>query len=122
MSIVDTDTFELPNDLAARARLKNGVQELIDSFVRVSAEKDLQKEIIAAISEDTGVKKTHIRKLANMKFKDNKDKVAAQTDSLTSAFEILYEHPQAGTSVSASVATETDQAAIDAADFGDAAQ
>lgn len=118
MAIVDTDMIELPSDPALRKRLTNGIQELIDSFTRVAAEKELQKEIIKTVAEDTGVKKGDIRKLANMKFKGNKDKVAAQTDAITAAYEILYESPNAGVTISAAVvaSSSTTQAQIDAAD------
>lgn len=91
MAIVDTKTLELPTDPVLRKKLTDAIQELNDSFVRQDAERELQKDIVATAAESTGVKKADIKKLAKMKYKGDKDKILAQTDALTSAYEVLFE-------------------------------
>jgi hypothetical protein len=67
--------------------LKKAIMELDDSFRRVDAERDLQKEIIAATFDKLGVEKKLIRRLANSYHKANfKDEVESNN-----TFETFYE-------------------------------
>lgn len=61
------------NSLSAdqKQKLKKTIQELNDSMTRVAAERDLQKEGIAEISEDLGLDKKLVRRLAKTYFKAN---------------------------------------------------
>lgn len=67
--------------------LKKAIRELNDSFVRVAAERDLQKEIINEMNDKLGVDKKLVRRLANVYFKSNfKDEVEKNEE-----FELFYE-------------------------------
>ena len=67
--------------------LKKAILELNDSMTRVSAERELQKEIIAETFGKLGVDKKMIRKLANVYYKANfNDEVA-----LNNEFEAFYD-------------------------------
>lgn len=52
-----------------RAKIKKAMLEMNDSFTRMQAEKDLQKEIIDTIQEETGLSKKVFRKLAKTYYK-----------------------------------------------------
>ena len=57
--------------------LKKAVMELNDSFTRVGAERDLQKEILNEVNDKLGVDKRLVRRMAKAYFKANfKDEVA----------------------------------------------
>ena len=67
--------------------LKKAVMELNDSFTRVGAERDLQKEILLEVHSKLGVDKKLVRKLANVYYKANfKDQVDEANE-----FEEFYE-------------------------------
>ena len=67
--------------------LRKAVQELNDSLTRVSAERELQKEIINEVNDKIGVDKKLVRRLANAYFKANfKDEVEKNEE-----FEMFYE-------------------------------
>lgn len=70
-----------------KERLVNGINELCDSFTRVDAEKDLQKDIVNAVHEDTGIDKKLIRKLAAARHKRNFPEVVGESED----FQALYE-------------------------------
>lgn len=51
-----------------RKKLKKIVQELNDSMTRIAAEKEFQKESIAAVSEEMGLDKKLLRRMAKTYF------------------------------------------------------
>ena len=65
------------------ADLKNGVKEMSDSKLRQDAEKTLQKEIVEALHEKTGIEKKLIRKIALVFHKGNSKEVANESESVT---------------------------------------
>ena len=56
---------------ADKKKLKNAVLEMNDSMTRVSAERDLQKEIIGKMAEDLGVDKKLFRRMSKVYYKAN---------------------------------------------------
>ena len=54
---------------ADRKKLKNAISELNDSLTRAAAEKDFQKEVIDNLSEELGVDKKLIRRMAKTYFR-----------------------------------------------------
>lgn len=65
------------------ADLKNGVKEISDSKLRQDAEKTLQKEIVEALHEKTGIEKKLIRKIALVFYRGNSKEVADESESVT---------------------------------------
>jgi len=70
-----------------RKKFKDALQEIADSYTRVSAEKDLVKDIIADLSETFELPKKTISKLAKVYYKQNMTQEAEEFDEL----ETLYE-------------------------------
>lgn len=54
-----------------REKLKDAIQQLDDSMTTVASERLLQKEIVDNISEEIGIEKKMVRKLAKTHFKAN---------------------------------------------------
>ena len=71
------------------ADLKNGVKEMSDSKLRQDAEKTLQKEIVEALHEKTGIEKKLIRKIASVFYKGNSKEVADESESVTFFVDVL---------------------------------
>jgi cyanate lyase len=70
-----------------KKRLKKVIQDLNDSLTRVSSEKEYQKEAIASVSEDLGLNKKLVKRMATVYYKSNfKDEIETQKE-----FEEFYE-------------------------------
>lgn len=54
-----------------RKKVRNAATEISNSMTRIEAEKDLQKEIISKLNEDTGLDKKTISKIARTYHKSN---------------------------------------------------
>jgi hypothetical protein len=63
-----------------RKKFKDALQEIADSYTRVSAEKDLVKDIIADLSETFELPKKPISKLAKVYYKQNMTQEAEEFD------------------------------------------
>lgn len=75
----------LPEEM--KLKLKNAIREMSDSYVRVEAERDLQKAILETVSEEIGVEKKIIRKMARAFHKQDFDKLREENQT----FEVSYE-------------------------------
>lgn len=80
----------LPSNPADQNKIKNAVREMEDSMTRIAAEKDLQKEIINRINEETGYAKPALRKLATMKYKLTRNKVESEAETLVETYDRLF--------------------------------
>ena len=70
-----------------KQRLKKVIEDLNDSLTRVASERDYQKEAIASISEDMGLNKKLVKRMATVFFKSNfKDEIETQKE-----FEEFYD-------------------------------
>ena len=72
---------------AEKKIIQNALEEMINSFHRTAAEKDLQKEIVAKVKEETTVSPQVFRKMSKVAFKANFSEEVA----LHEEFEELYQ-------------------------------
>ncbi len=79
----------IPSSPADQKKLYDGVQELVNSMTRASAEVDFQKEALAELSEALGIDKKHIRRMAVDTFKDTFDKKAKEFDEYSTLYETI---------------------------------
>ena len=79
--------FSSPKD---KERFEKGIQELSDSMTRVDAEKDLQKDIIDSVHEDTGIEKKYIRKVATIYHKRNFPEFQTEVQDVDSLYEECF--------------------------------
>lgn len=70
-----------------KKRIKSAIKEISDSMTRIDAEKDLIKDIVDVTSENHGLNKKYIRKMATVYHKANMDEVRTEHEEL----ETLYE-------------------------------
>ena len=69
-----------------RLKLKGTIKELTESYTRMEAEKDLQKEAIESLCDDLGLDKKLVRRLSKTYFKANFN----SEKEANSAFEEFY--------------------------------
>lgn len=69
--------------------IKDCLQEMVDSMIRVAAERDLMKEIIARVKEDTTVKPKIFRRMAKVQFASNFSEVVADNEEFVEMYEKL---------------------------------
>ena len=75
-----------------RKRLKKGIMELNDSFTRVSAERDLQKEIIATLHDELGVDKKLLRRMAKAYFKANFGEEVEENKAFEESYDLIIKN------------------------------
>ena len=70
----------------------DAIREMVDSMTRVAAERDLQKEIVTQVKENTTVAPKVFRKMARTAFKANFTEEVA----INEEFELLYKQVVTG--------------------------
>ena len=73
-----------------RTRLINGIKEMSNSMARMDAERDLIKNIVEDVNDETGVDKKYIKKLASIYHKQSFIKVREEYDEVESLYEVLF--------------------------------
>ncbi len=62
--------------------IKDAISEMSNSFVRGDAERDLRKEIIDKVHDETGIEKKMFRKLARLVYKNGFEEAVAENEEL----------------------------------------
>lgn len=73
-----------PND---RQKLLNSIKEISNSKTRVDAEKDFQRDAVAAICDELGLQKKYVNKLATIYHKQNLNEVQQETEEVLELYE-----------------------------------
>ncbi len=81
---------ELPSNPQLRQELKDGIDQIVASMIRMQAEKTLQSEALTNLQKKTGVKKKLINRYARWKFKGTAREEATEVSNAEAAFEILF--------------------------------
>ena len=87
MTTDTTVTITNPTDVKA---IRGVVDELINSLVRESSEKELRKEILDEVKEKYGLDKKIIAKIAKDRFKDTHGKTVGEHEDYQAMYETLY--------------------------------
>jgi hypothetical protein len=69
--------------------IKDCLTEMVDAMIRVSAERDLMKEIVKRVKEDTTVKPKVFRRMAKTQFQSNFSEVVAEDEEFVELYEKL---------------------------------
>lgn len=72
-----------------RKKLLNAIKEIDNSMVRVSAERDFQKDAITAIADELDLEKKYVRKLASIYNKQNMSQVQQETEEVIELYEMI---------------------------------
>lgn len=70
--------------------IQSALSEMNDSMVRVGAERDLQKEIIAKIKEETTITPKVFRRMARVYYNSNFSEEAAFNDEFEETYEAVF--------------------------------
>jgi hypothetical protein len=81
----------IPSSPEDRKRIKGAMEEISNSFTRIEAERDFQKDALAALEEDVGVPKKYLRKMARIYHQQNMSQLLTEmetVDTLLDAVEL----------------------------------
>jgi ribosomal protein S20 len=79
----------IPSDDESKKRIRNALEEISNSMTRMSAERDLIKNILQDVEDDTQVPKKYLRKMANIFHKQNLNEVKAENDDVETLYETV---------------------------------
>lgn len=93
MTITNTPSVNISslNDME-RKKLKKAIMEMNDSMTRVSAERDLQKEIISNLHDELGVDKKLIRRMAKAYFKANFGQEVEENKAFEESYDLIIKN------------------------------
>lgn len=74
---------------ADKLKIKKMMSEISDSYTRISAERDLVKETIAALAEDFEIDKKVLRKMAQVYHKQNFTTVESEQEDFVFMYESI---------------------------------
>lgn len=76
-----------------RKTLKKAILEISDSLTRMSAEKDLQKDILDEMHDKLGVDKKLVRRMAKTYYDSTFEKVQQENATFEDAYKSVIEQP-----------------------------
>jgi hypothetical protein len=79
----------IPSSDEDKKRIKGAMEEMSNSFTRVEAERDFQKEAINALADDVDIPKNILRKMARIYHKQNLPAVVAELDDIETLLETI---------------------------------
>lgn len=77
-------------DINKEQKIKNAIVELSNSFLRTESERDLQKEIIKKLNDDTDIDKKVIRKMARTYHKQNYHEEHQANEEFSDLYETVF--------------------------------
>lgn len=77
----------IPSAESDRKKIKDAMTEISNSMTRIDAEKDFQKAAIEDLSDEVGIDKKYLRRLANTYHRQNLVEVTTEADDLQSLYE-----------------------------------
>lgn len=77
----------IPSAESDRKKIKEAMTEISNSMTRIDAEKDFQKAAIEDLSDEVGIDKKYLRRLANTYHRQNLVEVTTEADDLQSLYE-----------------------------------
>ena len=90
MTIIDTGAFIMPTNPEVIKQIKDCCFEISSSFTRIESEKDLIKEALEVLAEDTEIPKKHLAKISRLFHKSNKDQVEAEQENTNTLYDTIF--------------------------------
>jgi TRAP-type mannitol/chloroaromatic compound transport system substrate-binding protein len=91
MSTIQTSDINIPSDPTTIKKIKDACIEISASMTRAEAEKNLQKEAVTVLSEETEIPKKYLNKLAKLYHKQNRDQVFAETEATDAFYDRVFD-------------------------------
>jgi len=79
----------IPSDDKTKQRIRGALEEISNSMTRMGAERDLIKNILQDVENDTQVPKKYLRKMANIFHKQNLNEVKTENDDVETLYETV---------------------------------
>jgi len=79
----------IPSDDETKKRVRGALEEISNSMTRMGAERDLIKNILQDVEDDTQVPKKYLRKMANIFHKQNLNEVKTENDDVETLYETV---------------------------------
>ena len=79
----------LPSSPADRKRIKDCMDEISSSFLRVEAERDFVKEALASLEDDVGIPKKYLSKMARIYHKQNLSEIVSEIEEIEALIDIV---------------------------------
>ena len=79
----------IPSDDETKKRIRGALEEISNSMTRMGAERDLIKNILQDVENDTQVPKKYLRKMANIFHKQNLNEVKTENDDVETLYETV---------------------------------
>ena len=86
-----SNTIIIPSSDADRQRMKGAMEEISNSYTRIEAERDFIKEAIASLSDDIGIPKKYLSKMARIFHKNNVNEVIAEIEDIEALIDTISE-------------------------------
>jgi len=83
------NTIIIPTAEKDRRLMKEVMVSVSNSYTRIEAERDYIKESIECLSEDIGIPKKYLNKMARIFHKNNVDEVVAEIEDIEALIETI---------------------------------
>jgi restriction endonuclease len=80
----------IPSNPADIKKIKDAAREYSDAAIRIESEKDLMKEVVETLSEETDLPKSVIKKIFDMYAKDTFDKISQANEDVGTLYEAVF--------------------------------
>lgn len=87
--MIEHESLIMPSSPEDRKKLKGAINEIVNSFTRIKAEQVAKKEMISAIADEWELPKKLIAAAAKTIYKENLQKVAAESEDLITFVETI---------------------------------
>jgi len=84
-----TKEIVIPSNPKDQKKIRDSINELVNSLYRMQSEKDLQKDIIQVCSDEFNLDKKYIRQMAQDAYKDSFDKKVHEFGSYSDLYETV---------------------------------
>ena len=82
-------TIIIPTAASDRKLMKEVMMSVSGAYTRIEAERDYIKESIECLSEDVGIPKKYLNKMARIFHKNNVDEVVAEIEEIEALIETI---------------------------------
>lgn len=79
----------IPSSEADRKRIADAMKEISNSMTRIDSEKDFQKEALNDLSEEVGISKKYLAKMARIYHKQNLSEVTGEMEDIQELYETI---------------------------------
>jgi ssDNA-specific exonuclease RecJ len=84
-----TNSIILPSSDSDKQRIKGAMDEISASYTRIDAERDFIKDAVESLSEDVGIPKKYLSKMAKIFHKENVSELISEIEDIEALIETI---------------------------------